>query len=83
MASPRWDPGDVFRPLDMSKIPGYPRQMLPEYQLTRLPKLYGNGETTVEEHISIFWAFFQLFPVDEEVEDLVMEIFSAALHVDA
>jgi hypothetical protein len=54
--------------------------MLPEYKMKWLPKFSGNGETTAEEHMSIFWAFFQLHPIDDEVEDLVMKLFSATLH---
>jgi hypothetical protein len=81
--APPWDPGNIFRPLDMSEIPGYPRQMLPEHTKSWLPKFSGNDETITEEHMSIFWAFFQFFPVDEDVEDLVMKLFAVTLHDDA
>jgi hypothetical protein len=40
----------------------------------------GNSETTTEEYMSIFWALFQLHPIDDEVEYLVIKHFSTTLH---
>jgi hypothetical protein len=68
----------LFKPLDMSAIPGYPRQMPPKYEKW-LPKFTGIDAISVEEHMSNFWAFFQLHPVSDDVEDLVMKLFSATL----
>jgi hypothetical protein len=64
----------------MSKILGYPRRMLPEYKKKWLPKFSSDDDITVEEHMSNFWDFFQLHPIDDEAEDLVMKVFSATLH---
>jgi hypothetical protein len=36
--------------------------------------------TNAEEHMSNFWAFFQLNPVSDDVEYLVMRLFSTTLH---
>lgn len=69
----------LFRLLDMSSIPGYPRQMPPKYEKW-LPKFTGTDATSVEEHMSSFWAFFQLHPIADDAEDLVMKIFSATLY---
>jgi hypothetical protein len=74
----QWDPGN-FKPLDMSKIPGYPRQMPPRYEKW-LPRFTGSDEEKVEDHMSNFWAFFQLHPISDYVEDLAMKLFSATLH---
>jgi hypothetical protein len=63
----------------MSTIPGYPRQMPPKYEKW-LPKFTGTDATSVEEHMSNFWAFFQLHPISDDAEDLVMKLFSATLY---
>jgi hypothetical protein len=77
----QWDPGN-YRPLDMSKIPGYPRKMPPLYE-DFLPRFAGiNGECP-ESHMRRFWDFFQYFPISDEAEDLVMKLFSASLHGEA
>jgi hypothetical protein len=47
----------LFKPLDMSAIPGYPRQMPPKYEKW-LPKFTDTDATSAEEHMSNFWAFF-------------------------
>jgi hypothetical protein len=69
----------LFRPLDMSAIPGYPRQMPPKYEKW-LPKFTGTDAISAEEHMSNFWAFFQLHPISDDAEDLVMKLFSATLY---
>jgi hypothetical protein len=45
-----------------------------------VPKFTGTDATSVEEHMSSFWAFFQLHPISDDAEDLVMKIFSATLY---
>jgi hypothetical protein len=52
--------------------------MPPKYEKW-LPKFLGNDVTTAEEHMSNFWAFFQLNPVSDDIEDLVMKLFSTTL----
>jgi hypothetical protein len=69
----------LFKPLDMSAIPGYPRQMPPKYEKW-LPKFTGTDAISAEEHMSSFWAFFQLHPISDDAEDLVMKLFSATLY---
>jgi hypothetical protein len=68
----------LFKPLDMSAIPGYPRKMPPKYEKW-LPKFTSTDAISVEEHMSNFWAFFQLHPVSDDAEHLVMKLFSATL----
>jgi hypothetical protein len=77
----QWDPGS-YRPLDMSEIPGYPRKMPPRYE-DFLPHFAGIEDECPKSHMRRFWKFFQHFPVDDEVEDLVMKLFSASLHGEA
>jgi hypothetical protein len=77
----QWDPGS-YRPLDMSKIPGYPREMPPHYEES-LPCFAGIKRECPEFHMMRFWNFFRRFPVDNEAEDLVMKLFSASLHGEA
>jgi hypothetical protein len=77
----QWDPGS-YRPLDMSKIPGYPREMPPHYE-EFLPCFAGIKRECPELHMMRFWNFFRRFPVDDEAEDLVMKLFSASLHGEA
>jgi hypothetical protein len=77
----QWDPGS-YRPLDMSKIPGYPKKMPPRYELF-LPRFDGSDEDCPKSHMRRFWKFFQHFPVDDEAEDLVMKLFSSSLHGEA
>jgi hypothetical protein len=69
----------LFKPLDMSAILGYPRQMPPKYEKW-LPKFTGTDATSAKEHMSNFWAFFQLHPISDDAEDLVMKLFSATLY---
>jgi hypothetical protein len=80
MAS-QWDPGN-FKPLDMNKIMGYPRQMPPRYE-NWLPRFTGNDGVIAEDHMDNFWAFFQLHPISDDVEYLAMKLFSATLHGNA
>jgi hypothetical protein len=47
----------LFKPLDMSAIPGYPRQMPPKYDKW-LPKFTATDAISAEENMSNFWAFF-------------------------
>jgi hypothetical protein len=77
----QWDPRS-YRPLDMSKIPGYPRKMPPRYELF-LPRFAGSDEDCPKSHMRRFWKFFQHFPVSDEAEDLVMKLFSASLDGEA
>jgi hypothetical protein len=63
----------------MSAILGYPRQMPPKYEKW-LPKFTGTDAINVKEHMSNFWAFFHLHPISDDVEDLVMKLFSATLY---
>jgi hypothetical protein len=62
----------------MSGIPGYPRQMPTKYEKW-LPRFTGNDVVNIEEHLSNFWAFFQLNPMSDDAEDLVTKIFSTTL----
>jgi hypothetical protein len=57
--------------------------MLPQYMKLWLPNISCNNETIVEEHMSIFWSFLELFPVDGDAKDLVMRLFAVTLHGDA
>jgi hypothetical protein len=63
----------------MSSIPGYPRQMPLKYEKW-LPKFTGTDATSAEEHMSNFWAFFQLHPISDDAEDFVMNLFSDTLY---
>jgi hypothetical protein len=45
-------------------------------------QFFGNDVTTVEEHMSNFWDFFQLNPMSDDVEDLVMKLFLSTLTND-
>jgi hypothetical protein len=77
----QWDPGN-YRPLDMSKIPGYPRRMPLTYK-NHLPSFFGLDGESPDYHMRNFWEFFQHFPVRDEAEDIVMKLFSASLHEGA
>jgi hypothetical protein len=77
----QWDPRN-FKPLDMSKIPGYPRQMPPKYEKW-LPRFTGSDGERANNHMDNFWAFFQLHPISDDAEDLAMKLFSATLHGNA
>jgi hypothetical protein len=77
MAS-QWDPGN-FKPLDMSKILGYPQRMPLRYEKW-IPKFIGNDEENANKHMHDFYAFFQLHPISDDAEDLTMKLFSATLH---
>jgi hypothetical protein len=74
----QWDPCN-FKPLDMRKILGYPRQMPPRYE-NWLPRFTFNDGVRDEDHMDNFWAFFQLHPISDDDEDLAMNLFSTTLH---
>jgi hypothetical protein len=77
MAS-QWDPRN-FKPLNMSKISGYTRKMPMRYEKW-IPRFTGSDKENVEDHVCDFWAFFQLHPISDDVEDMEMKLFSATLH---
>jgi hypothetical protein len=60
MAQKPWV-ANVFKPLDMSAILGYPHAMPQKFEKW-LPKFSGNDVTTVEEHLDNFWGCFQTHP---------------------
>jgi hypothetical protein len=77
----QWDPRN-FKPLDMSKISGYPRQIPLKYEKWLPRFICSDGERT-DYHMVDFWSFFQLHHINDDVEDLVMKLFSATLHGNA
>jgi hypothetical protein len=48
-----------------------------------LPRFTSNDGVRAEDHMDNFWAFFQLHPISDDVEDLAMKLFSATLHGNA
>jgi hypothetical protein len=74
-----WDPGS-FKPLDMRKIPGYPRQMPPISKKRWLPEFTGRNGERADLHMNNFYSYFQLHPVADEAEDVVMILFANTLH---
>ena len=77
----QWDLGN-FKPLDMSKISGYPQQMPSKYEKW-FPRFTGSDGERVDYHMSDFWAFIQLHLINDDAEDLVMKLFSATLYGNA
>jgi hypothetical protein len=77
----QWDPGS-YKPLDMNKIPGYPRQM-PPISKRWFPKFTGGNEKDAAFHMREFYHYFALNRVDDDAEDVVMKLFSKTLHGDA
>jgi len=53
--------------------------MPPKYEKW-LPKFIGTDAISAKENMSKFWAFFQLHPINDDAEDLVMNLFSATLY---
>jgi hypothetical protein len=47
-----------------------------------LPKFTGNEVISVEDHMSNFWAFFQLHLINDDAKDLAMKLFSATVIPD-
>jgi hypothetical protein len=81
MMTSQWDPRN-YKPLDMGKIPRYPRRMPPFYK-NWLPRFASIDGESPDYHMSKLWAFFQYHPVSDEAEYLVMKLFSASLHGEA
>ena len=69
MAS-QWDLGN-FKPIYMSEILGYPRQMPLKYE-NWIPRFTSNDGVRVKDHMDNFWAFFQLHPISDDAKDLAM-----------
>jgi hypothetical protein len=80
MAS-QWDLGN-FKPLDMSIIPGCPRR-IPLRYVKWLPKFTSSDEENDKDHMHEFYSFFQLQPINDDVEYLAMKLFSVSLHDNA
>jgi hypothetical protein len=53
--------------------------MPPRYEKW-LARFTGSDEENAEDHMSDFWAFFQLHPIGDDAEDLAMKLLSATLH---
>jgi hypothetical protein len=77
----QWDPGS-YKPLDMRKIPGYPRQM-PPISKRWFPKFIGGNGEIADFHMNEFYSYFILHPVADDAEDVVMKLFSNTLHGNA
>jgi hypothetical protein len=77
----QWDPGN-YKPLDMSKIPGYPRQ-IPPIEERWLPKFTGSDGERADFHVNNFYSYFGLHPVDDDVKDVVMKFFPTTLYGNA
>ena len=77
----QWDPGN-YKPLDMSKIPGYPQQMPLEYK-NLLPRFTGGDRERADYHMRNFWDFFLSHPIANDTEELVMKLFSTSLYCNA
>jgi hypothetical protein len=77
----QWDPGN-YKPLDMSKIPGYPRAM-PPISKRWLPKFTGSDGERADFHMDEFYSYFRLHPVDNDAEDVVMKLFPTTLRGNA
>jgi hypothetical protein len=77
----QWDLGN-YKSLDMSKIPGYPRQMPPKYERW-LPRFTGSDGERADHHMNDFYSYFRLHPVSDDAEDVVMRLFPATLHGNA
>jgi hypothetical protein len=56
--------------------------MPPRYEKW-LPKFIGSDEENAIKHMRDFYAFFQLHPISDDVEDLAMKLFSTTLHNNA
>jgi hypothetical protein len=63
----------------MKNILGYLRQIPPRYEKL-LPKFTGNDVVSVEDHMSNFWAFFQLHPISHDAKYLAMKLFFVTLY---
>jgi hypothetical protein len=63
----------------MTNIPGYLRKIPPRYEKW-LPKFTGNDKVSAEDHMRNFWAFFQLYPINDYDEYLSMKLISATLY---
>jgi hypothetical protein len=69
----------LSKSLEMTVIPGYPRQKPPKYE-NWLPKFTGNDVVNVEDHMINFSAFIQLHPINDDAEYIAMKFFFATLH---
>jgi len=77
----QWDFGN-YKPLDMSKIPGYPQQM-PPISERWLPRFTGSDGERADFHMNEFYSYFGLHPISDGAEDVVMKFFPITLHENA
>jgi hypothetical protein len=78
MARP-WE-RDLYKPLNMTNIQGYPNQM-PTNVNKWLPKFPGNNVITVEDHIYVMGRDMDNAGIDHE--DVAMRLFASSLTEEA
>jgi hypothetical protein len=71
-----------YKPLDMRKIPGYPRKM-PSIKERWLPRFTGSNGERADSHVNNFYSYFGLQLVDDDAKDVVMKFFPTTLHENA
>jgi len=71
---------DLYKPLNMANIQGYPNQMS-SYVNKWLPKFFGNNVITVEDQIYVMGRDIDNVCIDHE--DVAMRLFSSSLNEEA
>jgi hypothetical protein len=82
MAPPKWASNNIFKPLDMSRICGFPHNM-PNGVDSWLSKFSGNNDTKVDYHLRKFYDDLGSHEVNLQHQDVIMKLFSASLIGDA
>jgi hypothetical protein len=82
MAPPKWASDNIFKPLDMSRICGFPHDM-PKGVGSWLSKFSGNNDTEVDYHLRRFYDEFGSHEVNTQHQDMIMKLFSTSLIGDA
>jgi hypothetical protein len=79
MAPLKWASNNIFKPLDMSRICGFPHDM-PKGASSWLSKFSGNDDTKVDYHLSRFYDEYGTHDeVNPQHSDVIMRLFSASL----
>jgi hypothetical protein len=78
MAPPKWAYDNIFGPLDMSKIHGFPHDM-PKDANSWLSKFSGSDDTKANFHLTRFYKELVFHEAQNQHSDVIMRIFSASL----
>jgi hypothetical protein len=82
MALPKWELENIFKPLNMSRIHGFPHGM-PKCASSKLSKFSTNDVTKEDYHLSRFYDEYGTHKINPQHSYVIMRLFFSSLIGDA